>query len=87
MEMVVKGAAGPAGAAVGAGDPAGAAGAEEGCWGELAKLAGADTGAEDTGAAGELGVPWGVGMSVMVDGTLATTPGFCATWGAQIPAR
>ncbi len=56
MEIVVSGPAGPAGAAVGAGAAGGAAGAEEGCCGELAKLAGADTGAEETGAAGEFGV-------------------------------
>ena len=56
MEIVVTGPAGAAGAEVGAG-AAGPAGAEEaGCWGELAKLAGEDTGAGETGAAGELGV-------------------------------
>lgn len=82
IEMVVIGAAG---AGVGAGAPAGTE--LTGCCGEFAKLGGADTGPEETGAAGELGVDWGVGMRVIVEGMFATTPGFWATWGAQMPAR
>jgi len=75
IEMVVTG---PAGAAVGATvtEPAGA---DEACCGEFATLAGEDTGAEVTGAAGALDVAGGVGSRVIVDGTLVTMPGFADT--------
>ncbi len=83
IEIVVTG---PAAAAVGAGvtEPTGA---EDGCCGEFAKLAGEDTGADVTGTTGELDVAGGVGNRVIVEGTLVTIPGFLATCGAQIPAR
>lgn len=48
--------------------------------------------ATGAGEAGE-GVPEveagaaGVGTNVIVLGTLVMMPGFCETWGAQIPAR
>ena len=64
----------------------GAAGAAGAVIGELEDAAigavvGAET-AEDEGA-----VANGVGIKVMVVGTLVMIPGFFSTWGAQIPAR
>lgn len=66
------------------------AGGAAGCCGELGTLGGGDPDAgAGVGLIGELGVlgAAGVGMRVMVDGTLAMMPGFCGMWGAQIPAR
>ena len=70
-EIVVTGAAGAAGAVVGELEDA-----------AIGAVVGAEETAEDEGA-----VANGVGIKVMVVGTLVMIPGFLSTWGAQIPAR
>ena len=66
---------------------AGAAGAAVAVVGELEDATtGAVVGAEET-AEDEGAVAIGVGIKVMVVGTLVMIPGFLSTWGAQIPAR